>query len=224
MFCSGCVKRLPSFVASAPSVLETMKRRALDASKTGASSAAVTPIPHAVGFPLWLPAVLLAMCAAFIGWVASMNALGPARLQAAASFSPERIPPAVSTWSSPLPLPAIASAPQEDEGNTRVKEADALDVVSGFYRARAAGDGGAAASAVTPAKRDFPAFRAERISHFYGSLHEPLSMESLRQVAVDRFEAKYSYRATRTPCRATATVETEVVGERTFIRRIQATC
>lgn len=122
MFCSGCVKRLPSFVASAPSVLETMKRRALDASKTGASSAAVTPIPHAVGFPLWLPAVLLAMCAAFIGWVASKNALGPARLQTASPFSPERNSPAVS------------------------------------------------------------------------------------------------------PCRATATVETEVVGGRTFIRRIQATC
>ena len=105
-----------------------------------------------------------------------------------------------------------------------MEEAGALEIVSGFYRALAAGDGRAAASAVTPAKRDFPAFREERMSRFYGSLREPLSVESLRTVAVNRFEVKYSYRATRTPCRATAIVETEVVGERTFIRRIQATC
>ena len=241
MFCSGCLERLPSFVASAPSVLETIRRRELDASTARANHAAVRPTSTAVGFPLWLPVVLLAMCAAFFGWVASMTLLGSARLQVASSSSAERTPPAVSTWSSPFPaVDSVAGVPgfqgrvetttvpapaaQEDEGNARVKEADALSVVAGFYRALAAGDGRAAASAVTPAKRDIPAFREERMSRFYGSLHEPLFMESLRPVAVNRFEATYSYRATRTPCRATATVETEVIGERTFIRRIQATC
>lgn len=241
MFCSGCLKRLPSFVATAPSALETMRRRELDASRGAASNAAVRPTSTPVSFPLWLPAVLLAMCAAFFGWVASMTAVSPARLLVASPSSPENIPPTVSTLPSlaPSPLPAVdslsriqdraeaidvlAPAADENDGNARAKEADALAVVWGFYRALASGDG-AAASAVAPGRRDFPAFREERISRFYGSLREPLSLESLRPIAANRFEAKYSYRATRTPCRATAIVETEVVGERTFIRRIHATC
>lgn len=245
MFCSGCLKRLPSFVATAPSALETMRRRELDASRGAASNAAVRPTSTPVSFPLWLPAVLLAMCAAFFGWVASMTAVSPARLLVASPSSPENIPPTVSTLPSlaPSPLQAVDSlsgasriqdraeaidvlvpSADENDGNARVKEADALAVVWGFYRALASGDGRAAASAVAPGRRDFPAFREERISRFYGSLREPLTVESLRPIAANRFEAKYSYRATRTPCRATAIVETEVVGERTFIRRIHATC
>jgi hypothetical protein len=238
MFCSGCLKRLPSFIASGPSVLETMKRRDVDP-RARAHNAALSPASAALGFPLWLPAVLIAMCAAFFGWVASMTASGSGRLPAASSSSPESVPSAVPT--SPLAAvdsvsgasrfqgkadtsTVLAPAARADEGNARAAEADALDVVAGFYRALAAGDGRAAANAVTPAKRDLPAFREERMSRFYGSLREPLAVESLRPVADNRIEAKYRYRATRTPCRATATVETEVVGERTFIRGIRATC
>lgn len=174
-----------------------------------------------------------------------MTAVSAARLPVVSLCSPENIPPTVSTLPSlaPSPPPAVGSlseafriqgraeaidvlapAADEDGGSARAKEADALDVVSGFYRALAAGDGRAAASAVTPGRRDFASFREERISRFYGSLRGPLSVESLRPVAANRVEAKCSYRATRTPCRATAIVETEVVGERTFMRRIQATC
>ena len=241
MFCSGCLKRLPSFVASAASALDTVKGSAFDASRTRASDAAVRPTSAAVGFPLWLPAVVLAICAVCFGWVASMGATGAGRLQVASVAALASIPPPVSTLRSPWrAVDSVPDAPlfpgrseattnppataQADERDAPVDKDDALDVVAGFYRALAAGDGKTAASAVTPAKRAFPAFREERMSRFYGSLREPLFVESLRPVAANRFEAKYSYRATRRPCRATATVETEVVGERTFIRSIRATC
>jgi hypothetical protein len=239
MFCSGCLKRLPSFVASGPSVLEALKRRELDAARARTSKAAVEPHAPALGFPLWLPAVLLAMCAAFLGWVASMTESGPARRHMVMAVPPEGLARAAPTRPSPSLAVDSASgasvvqgsakaettpAPMADEEPAGVAEADALDVVAGFYRALAAGDGRAAAGAVTPAKRDVPAFREERMSRFYGSLREPLAMESLRPIAENRFEAKYSYRAARTPCRATAMVDTEVIGQRTFIKGIRATC
>ena len=50
------------------------------------------------------------------------------------------------------------------------------------------------------------------------------TLRSIRAIDATRVEAKYSYRVTRTTCEGTALLETERVGNETFIRRIRANC
>lgn len=97
-------------------------------------------------------------------------------------------------------------------------------VVAAFYGALAAGDGEAAAAIVTPAKRDVGRFSGARMTQFYGSFSEPLSIRSIRQIDAHAVEARYTYRATRTVCEGVALVRTERVAEQTVIRSIRANC
>jgi hypothetical protein len=62
------------------------------------------------------------------------------------------------------------------------------------------------------------------MSRFYGTMSQPLSIRSVRQIESDRLEVRYSYRVTKTTCEGTALVTTEAIGPRTLIRSIQANC
>lgn len=240
MFCMGCLKRLPAFVVSEPSVLPADKV-ATRLAREGQPPLAL-PYRSAVpsGFPYWLPALILALCAGFLGWMAWKSApapWSPARPSTAVRAEPQSsisqpsltvdlradsVPPAdrvrddAAARGSSMPTSPQALMPSGSE--------EGLQLVANFYRALAVGDGRAAASAMTPAKRSVPAYREMRMTRFYGSLREPLTIESLRPVGTHRFEATYSYRATRSRCRATAIVETEVIRQQTFIRSIRAPC
>jgi hypothetical protein len=126
-----------------------------------------------------------------------------------------------SSPSTPAPLTPLVPAPlaRNDIG----PDAPAR-VVAAFYGALAAGDGEAAAAVVTPAKRDVGRFSKERMTRFYGSFSEPLSIRSIRQIDAHAVEARYTYRATRTACEGVALVHTERVADQTVIRSIRANC
>jgi len=99
-----------------------------------------------------------------------------------------------------------------------------IHVVDMFYRALSAADGKQAAALVIPAKRGLGPFNESNISRFYGSLAQPLVIRSIRPLDERRVEAKYSYRASGTPCEGTAIVETQRVSEQVLIRSIRANC
>lgn len=123
--------------------------------------------------------------------------------------------------STPAPLTPLVPAPlaRDDIG----PDAPAR-VVAAFYGALAAGDGEAAAAVITPAKRDVGRFSKERMTRFYGSFSEPLSIRSIRQIDAHAVEARYTYRATRSVCEGVALVRTERVADQTVIRSIRANC
>ena len=243
MFCSGCLKKLPAFVATGPSALETLPSKpaasSIDADSTHAFKRSISK-PN---FQLGLPLLLIALCTVFVGWVATMPHTGKAALQIAAAGGAGS-----STASAPVFIPhslpsvkpggdRVSLQPDEgtsarrppamrimDEPATSHSDSSASDTVTVFYHALSMGDGRAAAAAVTPAKRGVAAFREDRIASFYSSLREPLVVESIRPMGVNRFEARYSYRATHARCSTRATVETEVINQQTYIRSIRAQC
>jgi hypothetical protein len=100
----------------------------------------------------------------------------------------------------------------------------AVQVVTNFYRALAAGDGEAAAAIIVPSKRGRGPFNGAEMSRFYGRLKKSLSIRSIRQIDGNVVEAQYSYKVSSTECRGTAIVETEQVMSQMLIRRIRANC
>lgn len=252
MFCIGCAGRLPAFVATGPSALEALgvappaARAPVRPARPGSQVAAVAGTPA-----FWLTlglAGLLAVSAA-AGWYLLER---PRPATAATSRPPAPTPPVVdasipspqewldkaeelidsvmphlteaspsSSGSTPAPLTPLVPAPlaRNDTG----PDAPAR-VVAAFYGALAAGDGEAAAAVITPAKRDIGRFSGARMTRFYGSFSEPLSIRSIRQIDAHAVEARYTYRATRTLCEGIALVRTERVAEQTVIRSIRANC
>lgn len=243
MFCSGCLKKLPAFVASGPSALETLSNKQAASSISADSTYVVRRSIAKANFPLGLALLLIALCTVFFSWVATMSGTGKTTLQVAAASSassPTASASGVIPYSSPLVEPGADRVSSQSVENTSARrppvtaavdehassnsDPSALDTVATFYRALSMGDGRAAAAVVTPAKRGVIAFREDRIASFYGALREPLVVESIRQMAVDRFEARYSYRATSSRCSARAFIETEVIDQQTYIRSIRAQC
>lgn len=243
MFCSGCLKKLPAFVASGPSALETFPSKPAASSVSADSTHVFRRSISKPNFQLGLPLLLIALCTVFVGWVATMPRTGKATLQVAAAGdadSPVASAPVFIPHSSPSVEPgADRMSLQPDEGGSARRppamramdepasshsDLSALNTVVVFYHALSVGDGRAAAAAVTPAKRGVIAFREDRITSFYSSLREPLVVESIQPMALNRFEVRYSYRVSRARCSARATVETEIIGQKTYIRSIQAQC
>jgi hypothetical protein len=126
-----------------------------------------------------------------------------------------------STGTPPAPLTPLEPSPlaRNDIGPDAPSR-----VVAAFYGALAAGDGKTAAAIITPAKRDIGSFSEARMTRFYGSFSEPLSVRSIRQIDANAVEARYTYRATRTLCEGVALVRTERIAEQTVIRSIRANC
>lgn len=243
MFCSGCLKKLPAFVASGPSALETLPRKLTASSVSANSTHVLESAAGKTSFPLWLPVLLIALCIVFVGWFATMPRNGKATLQVASAggagtptasapaFYSNSVPPVEFGADRDSLQPskdALAKRPSPtramDEQGFTDSVSLALNTVAGFYHALSVGDGPGAAAAVTPAKRGVIAFREDQLASFYGSLREPLVVEAIRPIAVNRFEARYSYRATRARCSARAIVETEVINQQTYIRSIRAPC
>jgi len=242
MFCSGCLQQLPAFAPSGPSALETLRHKTAEMSaRDDAARRSRARAVAELRFPYWLPALLLTLCAGFIGWYAVVPHARTETLQptptravaaapgaaplpdaiAAASASPAQAP----LWKDAQSGHAEASqyaSPTEPEPSPN--ESPASQTVAAFYRALSSGDGRTAVAAVTPTKRGTGAFHVDDMSRFFGSLREPLVIESVETVAPNRVLARYAYRASRAWCRTTATIETEAIGQETFIRSIKARC
>lgn len=225
MFCIGCAGRLPAFVATGPSALET-SRSLPPRPRLPARSGAPSPVLPADTPWFWLRLGLpvLAMMIGFVGWYAYIThkAASPLPSLAAAVPAPS---PARSAASVPVASPAAPPSPAPATGIPRPSRSDtSVEAVAKFYRALSAADGPAAAALVIPAKRGRGPFQEEKISSFYGSFREPLAIRSIRAVDENLVEAKYRYRSTRTPCEGIAMVETESVRQQTLIRSIRANC
>lgn len=244
MFCIGCARRLPTFVASGPSALETVSSLPRRPSARAQSRPPSPALPAETPW-FWLRLVLLvlAMMIVFMGWYVSFThtgdgpavanreaAPGPAanaeaRREAGSEAKPGPSPSAAPAPASLPTAPAATSSRDAAPEAPRPRRSDApVEAVAKFYRALAAADGATAAALVVPAKRGRGAFRAEEISTFYGSLREPLAVRSIRTIDKNRVEVRYRYRATKTPCEGTAIVETESVLQQTLIRSIRANC
>jgi hypothetical protein len=283
MFCIGCAQRLPAFVSSGPSALETMgvtsavtqgTRASADRpdgapasagrDRTAASTSArrdragapwlplgILMLTLLVGFSLWrfygqlpnragpapeaplvalTPAPLAAPSPAAVVEAPSPPPRGPEPLVAAASGVDAAVP--VPGASSPSPAPkewferaetitepasAVPSRPAAGGGT-------AVQAATTFYRALSAGDGATAAALITPSKRGVGPFAAERMSSFYGSFRQPLSVQSIRPLEPNAVEVRYTYRASRSVCAGVAVVHTEQVMQQTVIRSISANC
>lgn len=177
---------------------------------------------------LWVSLLLLLWSAAFVLWYVSRTHAQrpvPARPTAVAVMhSPSE--PLVAAAAVPVrapPRPAPIGVTIAAEPAKRASDVP-LETVEKFYRALSVGDGHAAAALVTPAKRGAGAFDAASMSRFYGSLRQPLVLQSVRRLDGSRIEARYSYRATVARCDATAIVETERVRDAAVIRGIHANC
>jgi hypothetical protein len=232
MFCIGCAGRLPGFVPSGPSALEAMKAAPRFRHRPVQSVPAPVLPAETRAFWLRLGGLGAAMVIGFTGWylyVTDKEAaplLAGAPTAAAVPAPPQLVPQlAAPSMSIPPPMQEAKSArvTRPPAPLPTMPEAPA-QAVAKFYRALSMGDGQAAAAIVIPAKRGVGPFDAANMSKFYRSFKEPLRVRSIRQIDANVVEARYSYRASATPCEATAIVETEVVLHQTLIRRIRANC
>lgn len=109
------------------------------------------------------------------------------------------------------------SKPQTSEGSAEA-------VVRSFYTFLGAADGSAAAALVIPEKRDSGALSADSISSFYGSLREPLRINSISANG-NVVEVGYYYVGpSGSECNGHATVTVEQRSEGLLISYISANC
>jgi hypothetical protein len=227
MFCIGCAGRLPAFVATGPSALETSRalRPRSGVSVQGDEPGPVLPA-ETLRFWLRLGLPVLAMMIGFVGWYVyiTYKATGPPVMVTVTAAEPAPSP-SPSPASVPIASPAAPLAPDPATEIPNPTRSDAsVETVAKFYRALSAADGAAAAALVIPAKRGRGPFREEKIASFYGSFREPLAIRSIRAIDENLVEARYRYRATKTPCDGTAIVETVSDRQQTLIRSIRANC
>lgn len=248
-FCSGCAAKLPGFAATGPSGLDLLKAQAPGPSPSRLSpSGAGTPASTVADIlrPLLIGG-LIAM-ALFIAWYAHVRRdaepASPSRAEAVvlkpafeaiAPFAPDLSGlPAVSASAraaaarTAQTLPTAARRAAADRDAAAFPEAvngdGAIDTVTRFYRALAAGDGATATRMVIPGKRSQGPLSSDAMSAFYGSLAAPISVRSIRRVDDQVVEARYSYRATRTVCEGRALLTMESSGPVARIRSIAANC
>ncbi|RST56220.1 hypothetical protein EJI01_05555 [Variovorax sp. MHTC-1] len=184
-------------------------------------------------FWLRLGLLVLGMTIGFMGWYVyvTRKAAAPVPAVTAAMPAPAPVPAPMSPAPRAAPIPAPAepmpapTAPAASDLPAALSPADAsVEAVAKFYRALSLADGEAAAAIVVPAKRGIGPFHEANMSRFYRSLREPLVVRSIRAIDENRVEARYRYRATKTPCEGLAIVETQSVRQQTLIRSIRANC
>ena len=76
---------------------------------------------------------------------------------------------------------------------------DPFKVAVSFYQSLSLGDGSAAAALVVPEKRGIGPFNERNIGQFFGSMQEPLKVNSVRLIGSDTVEVNYTYRFTKSP-------------------------
>ncbi len=251
-FCTGCASKLPGFAATGPSALEILKgaerRRSVlpapglraAARDAHASSMAEVLRPLIIGglvlmlgFVAWYMHVRREPAATTTSAVPSNSVvvLRPAfdqiaslapDLSALPAVSPEARAAAARTNQRLLSSNAVPGASRSNV--TATDASGAMDTVARFYRALAAGDGRTAAQSVTAAKRMDGPLSGDAMASFYRSLEEPLRIRSIRQLEGQLFEARYTYRATRTVCEGRALLTMESPEPSARIRTISANC
>jgi hypothetical protein len=101
---------------------------------------------------------------------------------------------------------------------------DPLKVAVSFYQSLSLGDGSAAAALVVPEKRGIGPFNERNIGQFFGSMQEPLKVNSVKLIGSDTVEVNYTYRYTKSQCIGRAIVETGYFMGNTLIKKISANC
>ena len=99
-----------------------------------------------------------------------------------------------------------------------------IGVVTRFYGALSRADGDTAAALVIPAKRGIGPFNEKRIATYFGNMKEPLVVNGIREIGMNKFEVNYTYRITNSQCKGVSIVETEDFLGNNFIKRIKANC
>lgn len=146
MFCHGCARKLPAFVATAPSLLETMRTRDAEAAARPSSRlAAVTR--RAVREPLFPLGVALLVAALTVGWYAQATREPPKAARVASAVSAVS---AVSVAAKPAVVApaAVAVAPVKPE---TPKPADPVPVVASLAPGEIELSPGPAMAPVAPA-------------------------------------------------------------------------
>ena len=233
MFCIGCTAKLPGFVPSGPSALESMnaslahEAKARTVAHTG-SGGGPGPWPSGIKSFGWLLGGLACAMVIFTAWLLHATGKPPAperRTHVQSQEPVQSMPAAGEVESASLPPPVAAPPPGRAVPSSKAPSGDAhVRLVEEFYRALSAADGKRAAALVIPEKRGLGAFNAAGMSRFYGSLERPLLVRSVRPLDARRVEVKYSYRVSRTSCEGTAVVETQRIRDETLIRSIRANC
>jgi len=101
---------------------------------------------------------------------------------------------------------------------------DPLKVVVSFYQYLGLADGSSAAALVIPEKRGIGPFNERNIGQFFGSMKEPLKVNSVKLLSSDTVEVNYTYRVSKSQCNGKAIVETGYFMGNTLIKKISANC
>jgi hypothetical protein len=102
---------------------------------------------------------------------------------------------------------------------------DPITAASLFYSYLSRADGNAAAAMVVPEKRGIGPFNESNIAKFFGSLKEPLKVNSVTRIDNISVAVSYSYtRPNGTICSSVATVSTTYRYGKTLIEKILAKC
>jgi hypothetical protein len=118
--------------------------------------------------------------------------------------------------------PTSAQLADLSEAGHLVEHEPPAATVRTFYEALGAGQGEVASLMVAPEKRGIPAFSASAMSHFYGSLREPLRLTDIEQRGPDTFTVYYSYASSGRACDGKAIVRTSSRAGSSYIESIQA--
>jgi hypothetical protein len=101
---------------------------------------------------------------------------------------------------------------------------DPLKVAVAFYQYLGLADGSSAAALVIPEKRGMGPFNERNIGKFFGSMKEPLKVNSVKLLSSDTVEVNYTYRVSKSQCNGKAIVETGYFMGNTLIKKISANC
>ena len=101
---------------------------------------------------------------------------------------------------------------------------DPVATVTRFYKALSVADANLASALVVPQKRGIGPFNEKNIASFFGSMREPLAIQSIEKISPNRVQVRYTYRMTITQCMGIATVQTEYILGNTLIASIKSNC
>ena len=218
MFCIGCARRLPTFVASGPSALDSVRSLPPRSSARAQSNPPSPALPAETPW-FWLRLVLLvlAMMIVFMGWYVSFTRTGAGPAVAGTE---------ATTWASGQPrgqaggravalrracARALLACRQLPWRTLRAMlhlkphAPGAVTRLSKRLQSSIAPSPPPTAQLLLRSsfRRSEGAghFGQTEISTFYGSLREPLAVRSIRTIDKNRVEVRYRYRADQHPVR-----------------------
>lgn len=130
----------------------------------------------------------------------------------------------MSNYAATRALSETTASGNRSDGISTYSSYDPIKTVTKFYKALSAADGNTASALVIPKKQGIGPFNEKNIYSFYGSMQEPLSLQSIQRVDTDTVHVTYTYRATKTQCVGEALVTTEYMMGHALIKSIKANC